>query len=133
MVSGMPDKDRPNHMIRTKRAYDSASPADGTRFLVDHLWPRGIKKESLKINAWIRQASPSTTLRKWFAHDPARWAEFRRKYFAELNQEPEAWEPLLNAAREGDITLVYGARDTEHNNAVALQTYLERRLKAKQP
>ena len=120
-------------MIRTKRAYDRPAPADGTRFLVDHLWPRGVKRPSLKIKAWVRQASPSTALRKWFAHDSARWAEFRRKYFAELNQKPEAWEPLLKAARERDITLVYGARDTEHNNAVALQTYLDRRLKPKQP
>jgi uncharacterized protein YeaO (DUF488 family) len=97
--------------------------------LVDHLWPRGIKKESVKN--WNREVAPSDQLRKWFKHDPAKWEEFQRRYFAELDDKPETWDPLLQACREGDVTLLYGARDTEHNNAVALRSYLEKKLKAK--
>ena len=117
-------------MIRTKRAYELATEADGARILIDHLWPRGIKKENLRVNAWLKSVSPSTQLRKWFGHDPAKWREFQRRYFAELDEKPDAWRPLTEAARKGDLTLVYGARDTEHNNAVALKVYLEKRLHA---
>jgi uncharacterized protein YeaO (DUF488 family) len=117
-------------MILTKRAYEPAAAGDGVRFLVDHLWPRGLKKEALKMKSWIKGVSPSNELRQWFGHEPAKWKEFRRRYFAELDKEPEAWQPLLEAARKGDITLVYSARDEEHNNAVALRDYLEKRLKA---
>jgi uncharacterized protein YeaO (DUF488 family) len=118
-------------MIHIKRAYEDADSSDGERFLVDHLWPRGVKKEALKVKEWVKGVSPTTDLRKWFGHDPAKWKKFQRRYFAELDKEPEAWQPLLDAARKGTITLVYSARDEEHNNAVALKSYLERRLKNK--
>ncbi len=115
-------------MINVRRAYAAPLGADGTRVLVDHLWPRGLKKEELKLRSWEKAVAPSTSLRKWFGHDPGRWEEFQRRYFSELDKNPGAWAPLLAAARRGDITLVYGARDTEHNNAVALKRYLEERL-----
>ncbi len=120
-------------MIRVKRAYRPAATSDGTRFLVDHLWPRGLKKEAVKVKSWIKAVSPSNELRHWFGHEPAKWKEFQRRFFAELDQKPETWQPLLQAAREGDITLVFSARDEEHNNAVALKSYLEKQLKAKTP
>ncbi len=118
-------------MIRFKRVYDEASAEDGKRFLVDHLWPRGLKKEAVKVEGWIKAVSPSDELRNWFGHEPAKWKEFQRRYSKELDKKPETWEPLLKAAREGDITLVFSARDTEHNNAVALKGYLDKRLKAR--
>ncbi len=118
-------------MIRTKRAYDQPSRGDGTRFLVDQLWPRGIKKDDLELAGWLRQVAPSSPLRKWFGHDPTRWTEFRRKYLSELARKPEAWGPLLEAAKNGDVTLVFGAKDIEHNNALALQAFLQKKLKAK--
>jgi uncharacterized protein YeaO (DUF488 family) len=114
-------------MIALKRAYDLASRADGTRFLVERLWPRGVPKESLKIRAWLKDVAPSTELRKWFSHDPDKWTEFRRRYRRELDSHPEAWEPIIAAARRGQVTLVYSSRDTEHNNAVALQEYLAKK------
>ena len=113
-----------NQMIHTKRVYEAADPQDGARFLVERLWPRGLKKAALPLDGWIKEAAPSSALRLWFGHDPQRWAEFKRRYFAELDQAPDAWAPLLTAARRGPITLLYSARDTEHNNAVALQEYL---------
>ena len=119
------------NMIRVKRVYNSPGKADGARFLVDHLWPRGLTKEEVKVKGWIKAVSPSNELRQWFGHDPAKWKEFQRRYFVELDKKPETWEPLLEAAREGDITLVFSARDEEHNNAVALKNYLEKRLNAK--
>lgn len=115
-------------LIRIKRAYDAVEASDGERFLVDRLWPRGVKKEALHLTGWTRDVSPSTELRQWFGHDPARWEEFQRRYQAELEQKPESWQPLLEAAARGDITLVYGAKDVEHNDAVALKAYLEARL-----
>ncbi len=118
-------------MIRLKRAYEKPAAVDGTRILVDHLWPRGLKKDLLKLKSWEKAVAPSNPLRKWFGHDPARWLEFQRRYFAELDEKPETWAALLSAARQGHLTLVFGARDTEHNNAVALKSYLEKQLKAK--
>jgi uncharacterized protein YeaO (DUF488 family) len=118
-------------MIAIKRVYEEQSPSDGARFLVDHLWPRGLKKQEVKMEAWLKDVSPSNGLRHWFGHEPAKWQEFQRRYFAELNKKPEAWQPLLQAAQEGGITLMFSARDTEHNNAVALKSYLEKRLKSK--
>ncbi len=115
-------------MIQTKRVYDHPSPDGTRRFLVDRVWPRGIKKEELHLDAWLRDVAPSNELRKWFGHDPAKWEEFRRRYAAELDTEPTAWQPLLDAARQGEVTLLYGARDTEHNQAVALKEYLEKHL-----
>ncbi len=118
-------------MIQLKRAYELASEEDGPRFLVERLWPRGIKKENLRIDGWLKGVAPSTELRHWFQHDPARWEQFRRRYFGELEKHPEAWRPLLEQARRGRTTLVYSAHDTEHNNAVALKEFLEGKLKGK--
>jgi uncharacterized protein YeaO (DUF488 family) len=115
-------------MITLKRAYDTASTSDGTRFLVERLWPRGVQKTRLHIDAWLKDVAPSPELRKWFSHDPARWDEFRRRYFRQLDLEPEAWRPIVSAARHGRVTLVYSSHDTQHNNAVALQEYLRSRL-----
>ncbi len=113
-------------MIRTKRVYAAPTPDDGLRVLVDRLWPRGAKKEQLKLDGWHKEVAPSDQLRQWFGHDPAKWAEFKRRYFAELdNKNPKAWEPLLKAARNGNITLLYSAKDEEHNNAVVLKESLE--------
>jgi len=99
--------------------------------LVERLWPRGVKKSTLKIESWLKDVAPSTKLRKWFSHDPAKWEEFRRRYFAELNTNPDAWQPLLVAARHGTVTLVYSSHDTEHNNAVALEEFSKHHLHAK--
>jgi uncharacterized protein YeaO (DUF488 family) len=112
-------------MITLKRAYDPVSRTDGTRFLVERLWPRGVSKTDLRIDAWLKDAGPSTELRKWFSHDPDKWADFRRRYFRELDSRPEAWQPIVSAARRGTVTLVYSSHDTHHNNAVALQQYVQ--------
>jgi uncharacterized protein YeaO (DUF488 family) len=116
-------------MIKVKRVYEAASRSDGKRFLVDRLWPRGIKKEGLMLKAWLKDVAPSDELRHWYSHDPAKWKEFRKRYFGELKAKPEALEPLLEAAPQGDLTLLYSARVTELNNAVALKEYLESELK----
>ena len=113
-------------MIQVKRVYEPAEPRDGARFLVERLWPRGLKKEALPLDGWLKDVAPSTALRQWFGHDPARWDEFQRRYAAELGAAPDAWAPLAAAARRGTVTLLYSARDTEHNSAVALRDYLER-------
>lgn len=118
-------------MIQVKRVYDPVNPKDGIRFLVERLWPRGMKKEALHMDGWSKDVGPSDALRRWFSHDPAKWEEFRRRYFAELDSRPEAWRPLLDVARRGDTTLLYSSRDIEHNNAVALKAYLETHLKAR--
>ncbi|HEX7361620.1 MAG TPA: DUF488 family protein [Bryobacteraceae bacterium] len=118
-------------MILLKRVRDKASSGDGTRFLVERLWPRGVRKEDLAADAWQKDAGPSTELRKWFSHDPEKWPEFQRKYFAELDTRPEAWDPILKAARHGSVTLLYSSHDGEHNNAVALKRYLESKLSHK--
>lgn len=118
-------------MILIKRAHEPPEKSDGPRFLVDHLWPRGVKKERLKVERWAREVSPSAGLCKWFGHDPAKWEEFQRRYFDELDDKPEAWQPLVTAARKNDITLVFAARDTEHNNAIALKSYLLKRIKTR--
>jgi len=120
-------------MIKVKRVYEPAGPEDGLRFLVDRLWPRGIKKELLKLDGWLRDAAPSDELRHWYGHEPARWVEFRRRYSDELGSKPEAWRPLLAAARSGDITLLYSSREREINNAVALKAYLEQELAGLEP
>jgi uncharacterized protein YeaO (DUF488 family) len=115
-------------IIRLKRVYEPAERGDGARFLVERLWPRGTKKETLDLQAWLKDVAPSVELRRWFAHDQAKWREFRRRYVAELNQRSEAWQPILAAARRGAVTLLYSARDTRHNSAVVLAEYLSRRL-----
>jgi uncharacterized protein YeaO (DUF488 family) len=111
--------------IKLKRAYEEPSAQDGTRILVDRLWPRGLKKQEARINHWFKEIAPSPELRKWFAHDPARWSDFRRRYTAELRRHSEQIEQLRKLARRGTITLVYGARDEEHNDAVVLRDVLE--------
>ena len=116
-------------MITVKRVYDPVSPDDGTRFLVERLWPRGVSKAKLRDVVWIKEVGPSTELRKWFGHDPDKWNEFRRRYHRELNSRPEAWRPILSKARRGKVTLLYSSHDTEHNNAVALQEFLRKKLR----
>jgi uncharacterized protein YeaO (DUF488 family) len=116
-------------MIIVKRVYDPPGPDDGARFLVERLWPRGVKKESLAMDGWLKDVAPGNDLRVWFGHDPAKWDEFRDRYFAELDARQEAVRPLLDAARQGKVTLLCSSRDQEHNNAVALKSYLENLLK----
>ena len=124
-------------MLKLKRAYDPVSKEDdGTRFLVERLWPRGLSKAKLRVDAWLKDVGPSTALRQWFSHDPEKWSQFCTRYFRELDSHPEAWQPILSAARRRRVTLVYSSRDEEHNNAVALKEYLhakerERRLSLK--
>ena len=115
-------------MIKIKRVYEPSGSGDGTRFLVERLWPRGMKKESLYMEAWLKEVAPSNDLRRWFGHDPAKWTEFERRYLAELDSRPEALQPIIEAANRGDVTLLYSAHDTEHNNAVALKKYIEVRV-----
>ncbi len=117
-------------MVRVKRAYEPVARADGTRFLVERLWPRGVKKESLHHDGWLKEVAPSDALRRWFGHEPAKWNEFCRRYRAELDARKEAWHPILEAARRGTVTLLYSARDMEHNNAAALKAYVEKHLGA---
>lgn len=112
-------------MIRVKRVYDPAATSDGARFLVERLWPRGVKKEALAARAWLRDIAPSTALRKWFAHETSKWPEFQRRYRRELATRQEICRPLVDVARAGDLTLLYSARDAEHNSAVVLKAYLE--------
>jgi len=116
-------------VIRIKRTYDAPARGDGRRFLVERLWPRGVKKESLAADAWLKEVAPSTQLRKWFDHRLERWAEFRRRYRAELDAKPAAWTPILGHAARGSVTLLYSARDTVHNGAVVLREYLGDRAK----
>ena len=115
--------------IGLKRAYEPAAEGDGYRVLVDRVWPRGITKDTLRIDAWLKDLAPSTALRKWFAHDPKKWREFRERYGRELAGQGPAIEELARRAGEGRVTLVFAARDRERNNAVALKDYLEERLR----
>jgi uncharacterized protein YeaO (DUF488 family) len=112
-------------MIKVKRVYEPASRTDGTRFLVERLWPRGLSKEDLQGTTWVKEVGPSTELRQWFNHDPQKWSRFRTRYFRELDSRPESWRPILTAARRGMVTLIYSSRDEKHNNAIALQEYLQ--------
>jgi uncharacterized protein YeaO (DUF488 family) len=116
-------------MIRIKRVYEEPSAEDGARFLVERLWPRGIKKASLQMNAWLKDVAPSTDLRRWFAHDAAKWPEFERRYRAELEAHPDGWKPLLEEGRAGRVTLLYSSHDTQHNSAVVLCDYLNKMLR----
>jgi uncharacterized protein YeaO (DUF488 family) len=115
-------------MIRIKRVYDEPGPEDGLRFLVDRLWPRGVRKEELPLDGWLKGVAPSDGLRHWFGHEPDRWEEFCRRYHAELEGNGEAWRPLLEATRGHDVTLLFSAHDPERNNAEALRAFLEKRL-----
>lgn len=114
-------------MIKLKRAYEAPSRQDGFRVLVDRLWPRGIKKEEARLDLWLKEVAPSPALRTWFAHDPAKWQEFQRRYRAELADKEDALEVLRAKSRHGVVTLVYAARDEEHNGALVLKSVLEAR------
>ena len=111
-------------VIKVKRIYEAADPKDGVRILVDRVWPRGMTKEAARIDVWVRDVAPSTPLRKWFGHDPALWNEFRKRYFAELDQNIGLVEEILDNAAKKSVTLLFGAKEQEHNNAVALKEYL---------
>ncbi len=116
-------------MIRIKRVYEPYASEDGKRFLIDRLWPRGISKVRLRFDEWLRDIAPTTELRKWFGHDPAKWREFQRRYRAELRSHSDEVKILLQAARHGNVTLLYGAKDEEHNDAVVLRQFLEKKMK----
>jgi uncharacterized protein YeaO (DUF488 family) len=111
--------------IRIKRVYDAPGKNDGTRVLVDRIWPRGLSKESAAIDVWMKEVAPSTALRKWFGHDPARWDEFQSRYRKELDRRGDAVAELVRLAKQGRLTLVYAAKDEDHNNAVVLKEYVE--------
>ena len=114
--------------VRRKRVYEPAVPADGHRVLIDRIWPRGVSRERARLDEWARELAPSSELRQWFGHDPARFSEFRRRYESELTAQGAKLRDLRRRARQGTLTLVYGARDTEHNDAVVLAEVLEREL-----
>jgi len=117
-------------MLKVKRVYEKPSAADGERFLVDRLWPRGLKKQDAHLKAWLRDLAPSDDLRHWFSHDPQRWEEFQQRYVEELedSKKTSQIEDLLERVRQGTATLVFAAKDEEKNNAVVLKHYLEKRL-----
>jgi uncharacterized protein YeaO (DUF488 family) len=112
--------------VRVKRVYDERAKSDGYRVLVDRLWPRGLTKKEAQIDEWLRELAPSTTLRKSFGHDPGKWTEFKKEYWAELDGRPIQLEKLARDANRRSITLLYSAKNTQHNNAVALKEYLDR-------
>lgn len=116
-------------MIFIARVYDAEDGGGGPRYLVERLWPRGMKKEALLLDGWLKDAAPSAVLRRWFGHKPERWKEFQKRYAAELRARSEGWEPLLKIARRGNVTLLYSARDTERNSAVVLRTFIASRLR----
>ena len=111
-------------MVKLKRVYDPVADDDGTRFLVERLWPRGIKKSDLQMQAWLKDVAPSSSLRQWFSHDPKKWNDFRERYFRELRSNVRALEPIVAAAKGGTVTLLYSSRDSERNSAVALRDYI---------
>jgi len=113
-------------MIKLKRAYEKHARADGERILVERLWPRGLTKLQAKIDLWLKDVAPSTELRRWFGHDPKKWDEFRQRYQEELKQKDEPINVLKRKAKEGTITLIYAARDEDHNGALVLQQFLQR-------
>lgn len=116
--------------IAVKRIYEPAAKSDGYRVLVDRLWPRGLKKEDAALDIWARELAPTTALRRWFGHDPARWEGFRHRYASELDARTSFWRPLVTQAERHRVTLLFGAKDEEHNQAVALKMYLDNWLKA---
>ena len=112
--------------IKTKRVYEAATKADGQRVLVDRVWPRGVTKQRASVDVWLKTVAPSTALRKWFDHDPLKWSEFKKRYFAELDTAPEGLDDLRSRVETSVVTLVFSARDERHNQAVALREYLDR-------
>jgi uncharacterized protein YeaO (DUF488 family) len=117
-------------LIKIKRIYEKPSKDDGKRILIDRLWPRGLKKEDASIDQWIKEIAPSNELRKWFNHDPNRWDEFKNRFFAELRGEREFIEGIIDMARKGRVTLLFGSKEERFNNAVALKEYLKKRMDA---
>jgi uncharacterized protein YeaO (DUF488 family) len=111
-------------MLQLKRAYEKPSSKDGTRILVDRLWPRGLTKQRAAVDLWLKEIAPSPALRQWFAHDPARWKQFQQRYWKELRANPDAVDQLRRQIRQGSVTLIYAARDTDHNHALALKAFL---------
>jgi uncharacterized protein YeaO (DUF488 family) len=116
-------------VIKLKRAYEKSDPEDGKRILVEKLWPRGLKKEETKIDAWLKNVAPSTELRKWYAHDPTKWAQFKERYWKELDAKPEQVSALAKEYKESTVTFVFGSREEKLNNATALKEYIERKIK----
>lgn len=114
--------------ISLKRVYEKSAASDGYRVLVDRIWPRGIKKEEASIDCWLKDIAPSSQLRKWFGHEAEKWPEFKKRYFQELSAHPEALGQLAEIVKDRKVVLVFGAKDTKHNNAVALKEYLEREV-----
>jgi uncharacterized protein YeaO (DUF488 family) len=110
--------------INLSRVHDHEPSGEGKVFLVERLWPRGIRKDAIPMDGWLRDLAPSVELRTWVSHDPERWQEFRRRYFVEMDANPQSWQPLVDAAAQGSVTLLFSSRDEEHNNAVALRDYL---------
>lgn len=117
--------------VQLKRAYESQSESDGYRVLVDRLWPRGVSKQDAKIDLWLKEIAPSNDLRKWFGHDPAKWDEFRKRYAQELDNSPEIVKQLSNLVEEQPVTLIYGAKNEQFNQAVALKEYLDTKHKSR--
>lgn len=114
--------------IKLKRVYEKPEESDGVRILVERLWPRGLSKNDAAVDLWLKDLAPSTELRKWFGHDPSKWNEFKKRYFAELENSRESVNELIGIMGKGDVTLVYASKDEEHNNSVALKEYVENRL-----
>jgi uncharacterized protein YeaO (DUF488 family) len=119
--------------IAIKRIYEPAASTDGYRVLVDRLWPRGLKKDDVPLDSWVKELAPSAALRRWFGHEPERWEGFRHRYAGELDAIVEHWRPLAERAARHRVTLLYGARDEEHNNALALKMYLDNWLRTHGP
>ncbi len=117
-------------MMKIKRVYEKPSRDDGKRILVDRLWPRGLRKEEARIDEWAKELGPSSELRKWFGHDPAKWEEFRKCYFSELHEHEGLVEGIVTSARKGTVTLLFGSKEERFNNAVALKEYIASRAKA---
>ena len=114
--------------MKIKRVYDKPAKSDGYRVLIDRIWPRGLTKSDARIDEWLKEIAPSTGLRKWFNHDPAKWEQFKKKYAAELKEHREELEKLARESRKRTVTFVFGAKDTAHSNAMALKEYLERKI-----
>lgn len=117
--------------LQVRRVYDPPARSDGCRVLVDRIWPRGLSKEAAKLDAWIKDVAPSSELRKWFGHEPSRWVSFKHKYFRELDERGEALAQLLEACSARTLTLLFAAKDSAHNNAVALKEYLDAQIQSR--
>ena len=116
-------------IIKLKRVYEKPDSNDGIRILVERLWPRCLSKEKARVDIWLINAAPSTELRIWFAHDPTKWEEFKKRYYSELKKSPEALYPISNLTEKGNITFVFASKEEEFNNAIALKEYVEKLFK----